>query len=155
VGTGAPNVRRISYLSLSSADIFLQMVKLGLDASSLAPLLSGQYLVESVQRYKPAFEVYHGLLRSLGKTDSPQDVWLISGYVHTYIHGALPHWCYSHRNPFDVTGARSVGMSAVWVNRAGKPWPDTLTPYRATKEATSLADLPGLFGSKAGVPSRL
>jgi 2-haloacid dehalogenase len=30
-------------------------------------------------------------------------------------------------NPFDVTGARAVGMQAAWVDRAGKGWQDQLS----------------------------
>jgi len=55
------------------------MVASALDAASLTPLVPKAYLVNAVQKYKPAFEVYHGLLRFLGKVDSPRDVWLISG----------------------------------------------------------------------------
>ncbi|KAI0036369.1 haloacid dehalogenase, partial [Vararia minispora EC-137] len=102
------NSDTVDVLVFSNGTHALQMVNSALDAASLAPLVPNQYLVNSVQKYKPAFEVYHGLLRSLGKVDSPRDVWLISG------------------NPFDISGARSVGMSAVWVNRAGKEWPDKL-----------------------------
>lgn len=29
-----------------------------------------------------------------------------------------------NRNPFDVAGARSSGMRAIWVDRAGKGWLD-------------------------------
>lgn len=29
-------------------------------------------------------------------------------------------------NPFDVVGARAVGMQAVWVDRAGNGWTDQL-----------------------------
>lgn len=29
-------------------------------------------------------------------------------------------------NPFDVVGARSVGMQAAWVDRGGKGWVDGL-----------------------------
>ena len=29
-------------------------------------------------------------------------------------------------NPFDVVGARAVGMQAAWVDRAGKGWQDKL-----------------------------
>ena len=36
------------------------------------------------------------------------EMWLVSG------------------NPFDVVGARAVGMRAVWVDRGGKGWADGL-----------------------------
>jgi hypothetical protein len=48
-------------------------------------------------------------------------------------------------NPFDITGARSVGMSAVWINRAGSKWVDYLTDKRPTKIVGSLTDLSSLW----------
>ena len=67
--------------------------------------------VEKVQRFKPAPEVYHHLSEMVGKGTSREEmasVWLVSG------------------NPFDVVGARKVGMHAAWVDRAGKGWTDQL-----------------------------
>ncbi|KIW54476.1 haloacid dehalogenase, type II [Exophiala xenobiotica] len=64
--------------------------------------------VESVQRYKPAPEVYHHLAEKVGKVGEMDTMWLVSG------------------NPFDVTGARTVGMQAAWVDRAGNGWQDKL-----------------------------
>ncbi|KAK5561667.1 hypothetical protein LTR46_000472 [Exophiala xenobiotica] len=64
--------------------------------------------VESVQRYKPSPEVYHHLAEKVGKVGEMNAVWLVSG------------------NPFDVTGARAVGMHAAWVDRAGNGWQDKL-----------------------------
>jgi len=64
--------------------------------------------VESIQRYKPAPEVYHHLAEKVGKVGEMDAVWLVSG------------------NPFDVTGARAVGMHAAWVDRAGNGWQDKL-----------------------------
>jgi len=31
-------------------------------------------------------------------------------------------------NPFDIVGARAVGMQAAWVDRAGNGWTDGLVP---------------------------
>ena len=67
--------------------------------------------VEEVQRFKPDPEVYLHLARKVGKqTDkqSMRSMWLVSG------------------NPFDVVGAKAVGMKAAWVDRAGKGWVDEL-----------------------------
>lgn len=60
--------------------------------------------VEDVKVFKPDPRVYLHLARSTGKGTSAEDmasIWLVSG------------------NPFDVVGARAVGMQAAWVDRAG------------------------------------
>jgi 2-haloacid dehalogenase len=31
-----------------------------------------------------------------------------------------------HSNPFDVIGARALGMGAIWVDRSGAGWTDAL-----------------------------
>ncbi|KAA1477038.1 haloacid dehalogenase [Dentipellis sp. KUC8613] len=91
------------------------MITAALDASSLLPYAQTHVLIDTValdpgatRKYKPAHEVYRALLRSVGKEAHPGDVWLVSG------------------NPFDVTGARSCGMRALWVDRARKGWADHL-----------------------------
>jgi len=70
------------------------------------------FLVDSVKRYKPAPEVYKGLLNDVseisGARSDALNVWLVSG------------------NPFDVTGARAAGLGAIWIDRAGKGWTDQL-----------------------------
>ncbi|HMN46070.1 MAG TPA: HAD family hydrolase [Povalibacter sp.] len=50
----------------------------------------------------------------------------------------------------DVEGARAVGMSTAWMNRAGAAWPEGIEP--ATHSVTSLADLVAVLG--AGAPAR-
>ena len=64
--------------------------------------------MESVKRYKPHAEVYRHLVREMGKEGKEREVWLVSG------------------NPFDVVGAKAVGLRTVWVNRDGKGWEDGL-----------------------------
>lgn len=65
--------------------------------------------VEAVGRFKPAPEVYWHLAEQVGKKrDEMAEMWLVSG------------------NPFDVVGARAVGMQAVWVDRGGQGWTDEL-----------------------------
>jgi len=82
------------------------------DMSQYAEYFTDIVTIEEVKRYKPAPEAYHHLARKTGKDpkDAQQmgDLWLVSG------------------NPFDVVGARAVGMCAVWVDRAGNGWQDTL-----------------------------
>lgn len=70
--------------------------------------------VEEVRKFKPAAEVYRHLAEKVGV--DPEDekalenVWLVSG------------------NPFDIVGARTFGMNAIWVNRKGEKrgWEDGL-----------------------------
>ncbi|OCH87198.1 haloacid dehalogenase [Obba rivulosa] len=110
-----------------------EMVTSALVAALPARLLPvPKYLVESIQQYKPAREVYHGLLKSLGEpiiapTGGPR-VWLVSG------------------NPFDVTGARAAGLGAIWVDRAGKGWMDQLVDRELgpSKIVRSLSELVGV-----------
>ena len=63
-------------------------------------------VVEEVQRFKPDPAVYEYLAKRMG-SDMGR-MWLISG------------------NPFDVVGAKAMGMRAAWVDREGKGWTDGL-----------------------------
>jgi len=62
--------------------------------------------VDEVRRFKPDGEVYRFLCRRVGMEGREGDVWLVSG------------------NPFDVVGARSVGLNVAWVDRLGLGWVD-------------------------------
>ena len=67
--------------------------------------------VDEVRCFKPDPRVYYHLAEKMGKGSSEQamsEMWLVSG------------------NPFDVVGARAVGMQAVWVDRGGAGWTDGL-----------------------------
>ncbi|CAD6575208.1 MAG: hypothetical protein ASARMPRED_007130 [Alectoria sarmentosa] len=67
--------------------------------------------VEEVMCFKPDPKVYYHLAEKMGKGKSKQamgEMWLVSG------------------NPFDVVGARAVGMQAAWVDRGGAGWTDGL-----------------------------
>ncbi|KAF7157289.1 hypothetical protein CNMCM5623_001412 [Aspergillus felis] len=68
--------------------------------------------VDEVRQFKPAPAVYAHLAQKMGKSPSSQmaDLWLVSG------------------NPFDVIGARSCGMHAIWVDRARRGWMDAAVP---------------------------
>ncbi|MDI1484912.1 MAG: hypothetical protein OHK93_000046 [Ramalina farinacea] len=81
------------------------------DLAKYRDAFQGIVSVEEVQRFKPDPEVYLHLARKVGKqtdTQSMGSMWLVSG------------------NPFDVVGAKAVGMKAAWVDRAGKGWVDEL-----------------------------
>ena len=65
--------------------------------------------VEEVKCFKPHPNVYYHLAKKVGKSkDSMVEIWLVSG------------------NPFDIVGAREVGMRACWVDRGGTGWTDQL-----------------------------
>ncbi|KIW74790.1 haloacid dehalogenase, type II [Fonsecaea pedrosoi CBS 271.37] len=64
--------------------------------------------VDAVRVFKPAPEVYNYLAKQVNKVGEEDKLWLVSG------------------NPFDVVGARSVGMQAAWVDRSGTGWQDSL-----------------------------
>ncbi|KAG9237864.1 HAD-like domain-containing protein [Amylocarpus encephaloides] len=76
--------------------------------SSSASVFKDLITVEDVQAYKPHPKVYQHLAKKVGKENAMESVWLVSG------------------NPFDVVGARAVGMQAAWVDRAGGGWNDRL-----------------------------
>ncbi|KDQ52911.1 hypothetical protein JAAARDRAFT_101256, partial [Jaapia argillacea MUCL 33604] len=99
-----------------------KMIHSALASSSLLPSLTNFYLADSIKRYKPSPAIYKGLLEFVGKTDSPGDVWLVSG------------------NPFDITGASTSNLSTIWVNRAQNPWVDKCLgeDFRPTKIVQSL-----------------
>ncbi|KAF1950235.1 haloacid dehalogenase, type II, partial [Byssothecium circinans] len=78
------------------------------DLSPHASLFKQVVVVEPVKRFKPDPSVYEHLCDEVGKKGREGDVWLVSG------------------NPFDVVGARAVGMRACWVDRAGRGWGDRL-----------------------------
>lgn len=82
------------------------------ELSPYADIFTDIVVVEEVKKFKPAPEVYRHLAEKLGKNaDSEKEMaemWLVSG------------------NPFDVVGARAVGMQAIWVDRVGNGWQDEL-----------------------------
>ncbi|KAL5358031.1 HAD-like domain-containing protein [Aspergillus floccosus] len=66
---------------------------------------------DDIQKFKPAREVYEYLAQRVGKGPTElSDIWLVSG------------------NPFDVIGARNVGLRAIWVDRARAEWKDQAMP---------------------------
>lgn len=82
--------------------------------------------VEEVKRFKPAPAVYYHLAENVGKAKTKEamsEMWLVSG------------------NPFDIVGARSIGMQAAWVDRAGNGWVDQLVPEPAGKPTVIVKNL--------------
>lgn len=81
------------------------------DLSPHASVFQDIITVDEIQRYKPSRASYQHLARQVGKQPSQMsDMWLVSG------------------NPFDIVGARSMGMNAIWIDREGRGWKDAAAP---------------------------
>ncbi|KAL2039458.1 hypothetical protein N7G274_007730 [Stereocaulon virgatum] len=86
-------------------------VKSSPDLGPHASVFKEMITVEEVKRFKPYPDVYTHLAEKMGKSKTKEamgEMWLVSG------------------NPFDIVGARSMGMQAAWVDRAGNGWTDGL-----------------------------
>lgn len=86
-----------------------------LDWAGVLPHLQDVISVHDLKTFKPDPEVYSYLTRRLGA--DPSGTWLVSS------------------NPFDVIGAKAVGLKAAWVQRNPEaqfdPWdvePDLIAP---------------------------
>ena len=101
---------------------------LGRQSSPFTSIIS----VDSVRKFKPAPDTYHYLAAQVSKdplnAEQMAEIWLVSG------------------NPFDVVGARAVGMNAVWVDRAGKGWVDGLQPKESGKPTAVVRGLGEIVG---------
>lgn len=81
------------------------------DLSQHASIFSDLITVDDIEKYKPSPASYQHAAKQVGKQPSQMgDIWLISS------------------NPFDVVGARSAGMNAIWVDRGAKGWQDGVSP---------------------------
>ncbi|KAI0071686.1 haloacid dehalogenase [Panus rudis PR-1116 ss-1] len=92
-----------------------EMVSTALTTDYLASIPLKIYVADSVRQYKPSQVIYKGLLSFIKESEeaasiSAEDVWLVSG------------------NPFDVTGARNMGLNAFWVDRSNTGWHDKVAP---------------------------
>ncbi|MCJ1332630.1 hypothetical protein MMC10_009323 [Thelotrema lepadinum] len=93
--------------------------------------------VEETRAFKPAPAVYWHLLSRVGKKrEEAGEVWLVSG------------------NAFDVVGARSLGLRAVWVDREGSGWGDRLVPGEAGGPDLVVSGLGEVVGKVGGLVGR-
>ena len=105
-----PNIIAVVF-SNGTNEMVTNSVKSSPDLGPHASVFKDIITVEEVKKFKPSPDVYYHLARKMGKEMSKEamsKMWLISG------------------NPFDVVGARSVGMKAAWVDRPGNGWTDQL-----------------------------
>ncbi len=91
-----------------------------LNHAGIRARFDGVVSVDEVATFKPNPAVYHHFLHRAAA--NPQDCWLISG------------------NPFDICGARAIGMQAVWMRRNPAVVFDAWD-FAPTHEAASLVEL--------------
>lgn len=106
----APNIMAVVF-SNGTNEMVTNSVKSSPDLGPHASVFKDVVTVEEVEKFKPSPIVYYHLAEKVGKGKTKEEMgtmWLVSG------------------NPFDVVGARSVGMQAAWVDRAGNGWTDQL-----------------------------
>ena len=99
--------------SNGTKEMVTNSVKSSPDLGPNASVFKDIVTVEEAKKFKPHPEVYYHLAEKMGKgknKEAMSKMWLVSG------------------NPFDVVGARSTGMQAAWVDRAGNGWTDQLIP---------------------------
>ena len=103
-----PNITAVVF-SNGTKSMVSNSVNRSPDLSPHSSVFKDLIVVEDIKTFKPAPEVYLHLATKMGKDKgSMGEMWLVSG------------------NPFDVVGARTVGMQAAWVDRAGAGWTDRL-----------------------------
>ncbi|KAL2870567.1 haloacid dehalogenase, type II [Aspergillus lucknowensis] len=118
-----PTVRAVVF-SNGTQSMVSNSVRSSPDLAPHATVFADIVSVDGVKQFKPAPAVYLHLAERVGKAAQLEDVWLVSG------------------NPFDVVGARSVGLNAIWVDRAGQGWIDAAVPgERPTVVVRSLEEI--------------
>jgi 2-haloacid dehalogenase len=103
-----------------------RMLEAGLASAHLRSLLDEVISTAEIELYKPAPEVYRLAAERLAV--------------------AAEEICFHSANPWDVAGAQTAGLQAVWINRAGTPEEYGLRPH--TPELTTLAALPALVARR-------
>ena len=96
------------YMFSNGSHVTLQNARSTHDVLSTAFPKDKILSVDYVRAYKPSRKAYNHLLKSVDRLSKPEDVVLITS------------------NPFDICGARSMGMRALWINRTNAGWQDQL-----------------------------
>lgn len=105
-----PNVQAVVF-SNGTKTMVSNSVLRSEDLSPHASTFQDVITVDEVRQYKPARACYQHLARKTGKNPAAMNnLWLVSG------------------NPFDIVGARSTGMQAIWIDRDGGGWKDAASP---------------------------
>jgi 2-haloacid dehalogenase len=130
-----PNIKCVVFSNGTHAMVSASVNK----SPSLSPhasLFTEIVVVEEIQKFKPCPEVYYHLIEKVGKKrEEIGTVWLVTA------------------NPFDVVGAVSVGMKAVWVDRSGAGWVDSLGEGDLGKPTVIVSSLEDVVEAVAGFSS--
>ncbi|KAF4556186.1 Hypothetical protein D9617_1g080610 [Elsinoe fawcettii] len=124
-----PDIAAVVF-SNGTRDMVANSVHKSPDLSPYSSVFRDIVVVEKVKKFKPAPEVYYHLAEQVSLAeDEMSRLWLVSG------------------NPFDIVGAKAVGMNAIWVDRDGKGWIDQLVAGdkgRPTAVVKSLEEVVGV-----------
>ncbi|KAJ5083667.1 hypothetical protein N7456_013094 [Penicillium angulare] len=102
---------RAVIFSNGTKDMISNSVLRSADLSKHASIFSDLVTVDEIKKYKPSPITYQHAAKKVGKELSQMgEIWLVSS------------------NPFDVVGARTAGMNAIWVDRAARGWQDAVSP---------------------------
>lgn len=127
-----PNMQKLGDIANVKCVIFSngnrEMIKTSVSGSELSTidqLFEQSISVDHLRSFKPAPEVYRYLANCTNMSGKESKIWLISS------------------NPFDIVGARNVGMNAVWVDRKQSGWQDRLgsEPTKIINTLSELVDL--------------
>ena len=128
---GAKDTRAVIF-SNGTHEMVSNCVKNSSDLSANSERFHDVVSVDDCRKYKPAHDVYAYLAEKMGKdaldAKGMSQIWLVSG------------------NPFDVVGARAVGMSAIWVDRANTGWQDCLIPTERSQPNEIVKSLDEVVG---------
>jgi 2-haloacid dehalogenase len=122
---GASDFRLFAFSNGPAADVSALLANAGID-SFFTDIIS----VDEIKSFKPNPAVYCHFLRRSGACGS--EAWLISG------------------NPFDVIGAVSSGMRAIWLQRS----PDTVFDPWDIKPTATITSLTEIRNAVEGAPSQ-
>ncbi|KAK6363035.1 hypothetical protein TWF730_000482 [Orbilia blumenaviensis] len=87
---------------------------------------------DEIEKYKPHPMIYEYLAAKVGKNLEREGR-----------HGGIDEVVLVSANPFDIVGGQAVGMTGVWVDRAGKGWHDALVKDGPKIVIKSLEELKG------------
>ncbi|KAK6357321.1 hypothetical protein TWF718_001635 [Orbilia javanica] len=89
---------------------------------------------DEIEKYKPHPMIYQYLAAKVGKSIGVADK-----------HGGIDEVVLVSANPFDIVGGQAVGMTGVWVDRAGNGWHDALVENGPKVVIKSLEELKGVL----------
>lgn len=123
VAPGIERLRAAGYTCVAFSNGLAATARTLLQRAGVLQHLDGVVSVDPVRSFKPDPEVYRHLGRELDRPAG--DLWLVSS------------------NPFDVIGAKNVGLRAAWVKRRPEatfdPWEEELQPDIVVSELEELA----------------